>query len=522
MFDQALADFSLAAELYDDPTEKYAMLLARANALGALGRFEEARKQYEAIIAYRRAAGNPDALASAITNLGYHQVRAGEYGSALAIFREAETIAPKNTYTMQGIALVSRLLGDLDTALSYNSRLLELFPTGFGVLAELGETKRLKGDLDGAMRDLNKAIEIQDLPFIRLFRGRIFRYTGEADKALADFNAAIDKAPDLTQAYVERGLTYERRGELEKSRAEYRKALTTNSYNALGLAREGKEIATARLAALDKDTPLTDLPPAPAKALAKGEVTTKPLIEPKAPTKVISKERRVALVIGNSRYKSESTLANPSNDAGAVARALRSIGFTTVNLTTDATREALVNNLRSFAEVADNADWAVVYYAGHGIEIGGVNYLVPVDAKLSSDRDAQFEAVSLDQVLASVAGAKKLKLVVLDACRDNPFATKMRRTDLTRSMGRGLGRVEPEGATLVVYAAKHGQTALDGTGGNSPFAQALVNRLATPDVEINKIFRLVRDDVMEATAGRQEPFTYGSLPGKEDFFFVGK
>jgi len=139
-------------------------------------------------------------------------------------------------------------------------------------------------------------------------------------------------------------------------------------------------------------------------------------------------------------------------------------------------------------------------------------------------------------VMAALQGARKLKLVVLDACRDNPFTPQMQRTttvadaaasppvvggaSATRSIGRGLGEVKVSGASLVVFAAKHGQTALDGEGGNSPFAIALVQRMATPGVEINKIFRLVRDDVMEATAGRQEPFTYGSLPGREDFFFV--
>jgi uncharacterized caspase-like protein len=166
--------------------------------------------------------------------------------------------------------------------------------------------------------------------------------------------------------------------------------------------------------------------------------------------------------------------------------------------------------------------------------VNGVNYLIPIDAKITVDRDAQFEAVRLDQVMTSVDGAKKLKLILLDACRNNPF-TQMRRTAApqavaaatpgaeggTRSIGGGgLGEVKVTGATLVVYAAKHGQVALDGEGGNSPFAVALVQRLATPGVEINKLFRLIRDDVMEATAGRQEPFTYGSLPGREDFYFV--
>ena len=169
------------------------------------------------------------------------------------------------------------------------------------------------------------------------------------------------------------------------------------------------------------------------------------------------------------------------------------------------------------------------------MEIGGVNYLIPVDAKIAVDRDIQYEAVPLNQVLNSADAAKKIKLIMLDACRDNPFTP--RRTAApeqvtqstagapitTRSTnGRGLAEVKVTGATLVVYAAKDGQVALDGEGGNSPFAIAVVQRIATPGVEINKVFRLVRDDVMEATAGRQEPYTYGSLPGKEDFYFVEK
>jgi uncharacterized caspase-like protein len=176
-----------------------------------------------------------------------------------------------------------------------------------------------------------------------------------------------------------------------------------------------------------------------------------------------------------------------------------------------------------FAREAEGADWAVVYYAGHGIEMGGVNYLLPVDARLETDRDAQFEAVPLDQVMSAVDGAKKLRLVLLDACRDNPFARQMRRTTASRSVGRGLARIEPEGGTLVVYAAKHGEVALDGEGGgNSPFVAALVKNLPTPGVEINKLFRLVRDEVMAATGRRQEPFLYGSLPGEDFFFAAGK
>jgi uncharacterized caspase-like protein len=178
--------------------------------------------------------------------------------------------------------------------------------------------------------------------------------------------------------------------------------------------------------------------------------------------------------------------------------------------------------LREFGHVAEGADWALIYYAGHGIEMAGVNYLIPTDARLETDRDVSFETVPLSHVMSAVEGARKLRLVLLDACRDNPFANQMRRTVASRSIGRGLAAVEPQTGSLVVYAAKDGETALDGNGSNSPFVMALVKELAVPGVEIRKLFDLVRDDVLEATNNQQQPFTYGSVPGRQDFYFVAK
>lgn len=185
-------------------------------------------------------------------------------------------------------------------------------------------------------------------------------------------------------------------------------------------------------------------------------------------------------------------------------------------------RERLISSLRVFARAAEGADWALVYYAGHGIERNGINYLVPTDATLETDRDIQFEGVPLDQVLSAVDGASQLRLVILDACRDNPFANKMQRAGGSRSVGRGLARIEPDPGTLVVYAARAGQVASDGDGSNSPFAAAFVKSLAIPGIEVRKLFDVVRDDVMDATGKRQQPFTYGSLPGRQDFYFVQK
>ena len=231
---------------------------------------------------------------------------------------------------------------------------------------------------------------------------------------------------------------------------------------------------------------------------------------------------RVALVIGNARYTAVSQLPNTTADATAIAASLAADGFEIVQILIDGSKSELSSALRTFREKADKADWAVVYYAGHGIEIGGVNYLVPVDAHLNSDRDADDEAISLDKVIVEISGARKMRIVILDACRENPFVPLMKRTVAGRGVQRGLGRIEPEGGTIVVYAAKAGETAADGSGDHSPFTGALLGRLSQPGLEIDKMWRLVVADVLQATANKQRPYVYGSIAGGEDFYFKSK
>jgi hypothetical protein len=234
-------------------------------------------------------------------------------------------------------------------------------------------------------------------------------------------------------------------------------------------------------------------------------------------------EKRIALVIGNSDYRSVAFLPNPRRDAKAVADTLREIGFDEVKLEMDLGRDAMVRALRVFREEADKADWAMIYFAGHGIEINRVNYLVPTDARLLDDRDVTTETVSYEELLATVGGAKALRLIVLDACRNNPFKDRMRRMAVVRTAtDRGLAPPpETDAGTLVVYSAKDGDVAADDVGGaNSPFALAFMAEMKVPGREVRRMFDYVRDDVLEATNKRQQPFTYGSLPGRKDFYFV--
>lgn len=232
--------------------------------------------------------------------------------------------------------------------------------------------------------------------------------------------------------------------------------------------------------------------------------------------------RRVALVIGNSNYGHVPVLPNAANDAKALHRELTEAGFQSVTLKLDLRREDLVVALSEFAQIADNADWAVIYYSGHGIEYKGNNYLIPIDARLRVDRDIDLESIDIGKLLSAAESARRLRLVVLDACRNNPFLDQMKRTVAMRALTRGLARAEPDAGTLIVYSAKHGELALDGDGDNSPFALALLRRLKTPNLEIRRLFDLVRDDVLLATNKKQQPYSYGSLSGSEDFFFLAR
>lgn len=229
----------------------------------------------------------------------------------------------------------------------------------------------------------------------------------------------------------------------------------------------------------------------------------------------IAKEKRVALVIGNSDYENVANLPNPVNDAQDIAAALKRLGFE-VTIGTDLDYRDMRLALRDFADASRTADKVMIYYAGHGIEIENNNYLIPINAELRSDLDVDFEAIRLDTVVNSIAQSPGLKIVLVDACRNNPFVTDMIRTSATRSIGRGLARIDP-GGVLVGYSARGGTLALDGDGRNSPYASALLTHLEEPGLEVGKMFRKVRDSVFEATEGYQEPFTYGSLPGSDLF-----
>ncbi|MFK4502023.1 tetratricopeptide (TPR) repeat protein [Bradyrhizobium japonicum] len=428
----------------------------------------------------------------AYNNRGTIHLRRGALQSALDDFNLSIKYTPTFLLGWTNRARMRTLNKDFDGAIADFTAAEKIDPAAPQIAGNRCITYGMMGKYDQAFADCDGLIQKQPRnTFAINNRAEVNVMKGDLDAALKDYNTVIQLNPNSVRAHSGRGQIYERRKDLAQARADYRAA-------AYSLTRfDEPDVARARAIAQERLAALT--PQAPAGSTG----------------------RRVALVIGNGAYKNVHALPNPPRDAKMIANVLRDVGFQTVISVSDLSRDKFFEALQTFATEAENADWAVVYYAGHGFEIGGVNYLVPVDAKLAADRDAETQAVALEQVIAAVGAARKVRLVMLDACRDNPFAPAMQRTLSLKLVDKGFSNIEPGAGFMVVYAAKHGETALDGDGGaDSPFATALAREIKVPKVEIRKLFDIVRDDVWSATKHEQQPFSYGSPPGREDFYFV--
>ncbi|MGZ5824224.1 MAG: caspase family protein, partial [Hyphomicrobium sp.] len=231
-------------------------------------------------------------------------------------------------------------------------------------------------------------------------------------------------------------------------------------------------------------------------------------------------EKRVALVVGNSAYKEVGQLANPVNDANAIASALKSSGFEVI-LGVDVDKRGFDNKVRDFAGLLESADVAIFFYAGHGLQVAGRNYLIPVDAHLQGERDLDFDAENLDFILKQMelGRADKTNIVFLDACRDNPFSQNLARSMGTRStsIGKGLAQVDTGVGTFIAYSTQPGNVALDGKGKNSPFTAALAKHVKEPGRDLTSVMIEVRKDVLAATGGKQVPWDHSALTG--EFYF---
>jgi tetratricopeptide (TPR) repeat protein len=534
-FDREIADENRAIEIDPNHPEPYA---SRGYAFGQKG-------DYDRDIADQNEAIRINAqYANAYGERAYAFSQKHDYDRAIADATKAIDLKPGYfmPYANRGTAYDHQAKYDLGIA--DESKSIELAPRYAVAYAERGLAYKMKGDYDRAIADETQAIQL-DPKFADAYRNRGFAYLKQRDndRSIADDSQAIELKPTDPSPLVARGAAYGNKGDFDREIADETKALELRpsywpAYYSRGEAYAAKgdsakalvdfriaaplaptsderhRVALARTDELEKK--LASVAPAVADTGSTGQDAR---ATDKAGPAIAGTEMRLALVIGNSSYAAVGKLPNPERDAEAITAALKADGFdvTTVD---NLTRADFIDDLKKFSDRAAKAEWAVIYFAGHGLQLDGVNYLIPIDAKLAEDRDVRDEAIALDRAVEAVSGARELGLIIVDACRNNPFLANMRFTVAARAAHtRGLARIEPQGTTLVEFSARDGQEALDGDStGNSPFASALAKRLAEPGLEVNMLFRQLRKDVLAATANQQEPMFSGDLPPEAMFF----
>jgi tetratricopeptide (TPR) repeat protein len=380
-----------------------------------------------------------------------------------------------------------------DRAIADYDQAIRLDPKGANAYFNRAAAFRRKGDYDRAVTDYDQFIRLKPTdPDGYYYRGTAYDSEGDYDRAIADYDQAIRLDPKDSYPYERRGNSHYNKGDYDSAVADYDQALRLKPD--LADAARFRNIAIAKIKEIS---------------------ATKPSLPPR---NHLIAARRVALVIGNGTYAAVSALPNPKRDSAAVSAELAQLGFEVIekhDLGVIGMRRAL----GEFEDKAAGADWALVYYAGHGMELAGQNWLIPTDAVLTRSSDVPDEAVPLDRILERVRAAKKLRIVILDACRNNPFLSRMvMMGGKSRSVDRGLARVEPEHGEVVFYSARDGSVASDGDGEHSPFAAALLKHMSEDGVELGRFFRRVTSTVLSSTNPKQEPFMYGRLPD-EDFYF---
>ena len=450
---------------------------------------------------------------------GFSKQQARDYDGAIADYDQALKINPKyaGVYSNRGNAW--QLKGDLRRALADHDRAVLLDPKDATTWYNRAGAHREAGNLDKALSDVEKAGALDPkLAQIHSERGLIYRLKNDLPRAMAAYSRALAIDPSLIAAYTARGLAHEANGDIESAKRDFQSALKLASGGVV-TSGNGKGDGTVYFDSgshRDHETARARL-----DVLATADGTAGKTQS--ASVGPAGTERRIALVIGNGAYTSAGVLANPASDAAAIARNLRAMGFE-VSEGVDLDRARMTRLIAEFLRSATNARIAVLFYAGHGIQIDGKNYLLPVDAKIGNGADLTADMTDLDTILAGLDDQVRTNIVILDACRDNPLvnnATKV--AGVSRSVAvrsglaapAGLGKGATIGAgTLLAFATAPGQVALDGEGGNSPFSAALARHISTPGLEVQQMLTRVRAEVVAATKNKQVPWSNSSLLGE--------
>ena len=467
----------------------------------------------------------------------------GEDDIAIADFNDALRMGPPSGIIFHNRGNAWRSKGEYAKAITDYDASIKAGPPSAFSWQNRGISKLALGDRDGALADINEAIRLDPtLPQPLTNRAVIWRAKGDLDRAIADTTEAIRlakaKAPlnimtppgsVLISAYSHRALAYEAKGDFERAKQDYAAALEGKASDAGSKANQAT--AKVRLSLLSETVPpaprtATAAPPpsagkaAPASPAGAASPSPPPAAEQRQRAET---GRRVALVIGNGAYARVRPLPNPSNDARAMAKSLRDIGFV-VTEGTDLDRTAMQATIRDFLRDAARSHVAVVYYAGHGVQIDGRNYLVPIDIQFQAGSGMTDTMMDLDTIMAGLDDQVRTNILILDACRNNPMAPKVASTGPARDIEAGssglaapatLGAGSTLGAgTLIAFATAPGQVALDGEGANSPFSAALTRHIGTPGLEVQQMLTRVRAEVVAATKGKQVPWSNSSLLGE--------
>jgi tetratricopeptide (TPR) repeat protein len=499
--------------------------MARAFALTQLGRLDDAIDAISKSIAL-----NPNLPSNYIVRANAFAGK-GDTDRALADLDHVIKLIPQDPAGYNNRCWVLTAKGDLDNALADCNQALKLDPNHAVSYSNRGIIYFQKGDLDRALADFGQAIRL-DPGYWAGFTGRgdVWRKRSDLSRALADYQEAIKIAPRAARSYVSEGLVFEAQRQIDQARVAFKTAIdlpvtigVTGAQGAIVESfRREQDTARARLVALGDAATVPAGPLFNNKAPPPAASGTSP-----APSQPLG--RRIALVIGNGDYVHAPQLTNPPNDARLIAKNLKEMGFEVsdgVNLD----RAAMTKLIGDFLRAAATANTAVLYYAGHGVQIDGQNYLLPVDVKFTGVSDFTSEMTEVSTILAGLDDGIRANVVILDACRDNPLAQQVAQpASPSRSIAVPTGLASPsslgKGATsgagtLLAFATAPGDVALDGDGADSPFSLALGRHISTPGLEVQQMLTRVRAEVVAATRGKQVPWSNSSLLG--EVYLAGK
>jgi len=463
----------------------------------------------------------------------------GDYDIAIADFDDALKLGPPSASIFHNRGNAWRGKRDYAKAIADYDAAIKADPKSAFSLLNRGVSKEALGDLDGALADINQAIRLDpSLPQPLISRTSIWRAKGELDRAIADGSEAIRLAKEkppvnimtppnsvLISGYTHRAMAYEAKGDYTHAREDYNTTLAIVASDAVSKANQATakvrlSLVTDVAAPIPRDAPSPTTQPAAAPAPQ--QTGAAPALSPAPSPAPAVRGSRMALVIGNGAYAHVKALPNPPNDARAVAKSLRDIGFT-VSEGVDLDRAAMQKMTRDFLREAARAQVALVYYAGHGVQIDGRNYLIPVDVALKPGSSMTEAMIDMDTIMAGLDDQVRTNILIFDACRNNPMAQQVANAGGSRGIEGASGLAAPSSlgsgatlgaGTLIAFATAPGQVALDGEGANSPFSAALSRHLGTPGLEVQQMLTRVRAEVVSTTKNKQVPWSNSSLLGE--------